>query len=174
MSLDISKIKNIYTYENNCFYKSDLFNRFAKAYISSKQKSNYNLYHSYIFRAKYIEDNYIKGNSKYNNCIDKLGNVDWTNEIILKDFNHFTGYFIGYMKYNKRSKLYKELFINFTELEIHPNKPTYDVNGYTINLHNKNYNYMFEDTKDLGYTQFLELPISCNHELYIQFNKFIS
>ena len=141
--MNIDKLQLYYNIEDNGLFKFDLFNPFSITYIEAKQKSEYKLYHTYIFRSKLALESYKR--------IYGSNTINLHDPNVLRHLDVWSSTFIGYFK-NKKRKKYNELFLHLCNTEDINNNPICDISGYSINGHEINYQYMFEDPIDLGYT----------------------
>lgn len=153
--MQLQKIKNTYMLEENGFYKNELLKPFAQSFLNSIQPTKYKLYHQYIFRSE-IWEKHIKEQYDYKL---KDSEFSWSNpniQDIIEEHSHF---FVGYIK-PKYKKKYCELFLSIRRMKPWRLDPRdfYHVNGYSINIHDNRYSYMYENTVELGYKS-IDVPI---------------
>lgn len=126
--------KHLY-YNNNCFLKNEITKKFADFYFKN-ENHKYELYHFYIFgidRLNDMIDNYDNDDTYFSfilkNDIDKKfrfenGEINFTNNSIIKISEIFTYIFIGEFKY-------KNLICNmFLKL----NESSGNINGFCVDL----------------------------------------
>ena len=159
---NITKLKNIYNYEKNHLFQDDILRKFALAYLNSNQQSEYKLYHQYIFRSD-IAENHIKEHYSY-----KLKNskFSWNNQNIKEQLIDWSHYFIGYTKFSNTDN-FCELFLSMKFFD----GKQYHCTGFCVNTHDPKYNYSFENTIELNYTNF-DYPIYIDDDLGKHIKKF--
>lgn len=159
--IQTDKLKQLYNLDDNFLYKNSLISIFANKFLSSTQSSKYQLFHKYIFRSdnikKYIEEHYF-----YKLENDKFS---WKNKKIQKEINEWATIFVGFTKFPK-IKNYCELFLSFHTID-NLNYCT----GFSVNTNEPIYEYIFDNSIDLGYTHFKQ-PVEIDKELTINIKKF--
>lgn len=142
---NLNTIKNFYNIEDNTLYKNTYLKLFANTFLSSEQKSEYKLYHQYVFRSNIVKEGILT----YDYYLIKDKEFAWDLPELQNVIFERSSIFVGYIK-PKRAKVYKELFLTLHKYEHNE----YEVNGFTVKYKDLKYQYLFEDILDLGYRNF--------------------
>ena len=159
--MELQRLKDQFSIEDNQLFKNHDIRRIAETFLPSDQPSDYKLFHQYVFRSD-IWEKHIKENYGYRLNSSEFS---WNNpeiQDIIEDNSHF---FVGYVKAKYKRK-YSELFLSIKKYSPYRSNPNhvYKVTGYCVNIHDKDFYYMYENTIELGYRHF-EHPIIVDTEI---------
>lgn len=162
--MNIDKIYDKFILNDWFIYQIDVFKPFIDLYYMSKNKTQFKLFHGYIFRISYLSYLFSEKNTdQYTQKLEnkyflKSGLPDFRFKSVQRKFETFKTYFIGYNEYEL--PIFVHLNLNNFKNELY-----YYYSGFSQILPetklNENRDY-FEDYKE--FSKFQNIPIKKSND----------